>query len=399
MIVGFGDYRAELERLAPPRTLFTGPLEHRHLVHLLALADVTVVPSIFPEAFGMVAAEAASAGSPPLVARHSGLAEVAAGLEEEYPPPLAHLASFPTGDADALAEQLNELLALPVEERRALGAAARRAVERRWSWTGVAERLLEPFRLAGVDPADVAAAVARHPDVAEARAGDEGVRPDLQLRRRRVRHRVDPPVVPRFSVQAVGGDAAGVVATWSSLETVLSPWFGIETALSCRRRAPSLDPTRPGTGGGGCGLPPVLMVATTFFLVRETVVVVVRRPHGDADVERRAADADVLHLQRLRVEPVDAVRAVALDPDRARTGGDPARVEADAYRRPRAVGFGSTRDAPRAVVRHRSGRTPRRCRRARAADRDLRDDARHGAGRRSPPRRWRRSRAGGQAAG
>ncbi|MDX6512780.1 MAG: hypothetical protein QOE36_2284, partial [Gaiellaceae bacterium] len=145
VIVGFGDYRAELERLAPPRTLFTGPLEHRHLVHLLALADVTVVPSIFPEAFGMVAAEAASAGSPPLVARHSGLAEVAAGLEEEYPPALAHLAGFPPGEAGALAERLNELLALPVEERRALGAAARRAVERRWSWTGVAERLLEPF--------------------------------------------------------------------------------------------------------------------------------------------------------------------------------------------------------------------------------------------------------------
>ncbi|TML03017.1 MAG: glycosyltransferase family 4 protein, partial [Actinobacteria bacterium] len=55
VIVGFGDYRAELERTAPPRTLFTGPLEHRHLVHLIPLCEVTVVPSIFPEAFGMVA--------------------------------------------------------------------------------------------------------------------------------------------------------------------------------------------------------------------------------------------------------------------------------------------------------------------------------------------------------
>jgi glycosyltransferase involved in cell wall biosynthesis len=81
VIVGFGDYREELERIAPPRTLFTGPLEHRHLVHLLPLVDVSVVPSIFPEAFGMVAAEAAAAGVPPLVARHSGLAEIAAGLE------------------------------------------------------------------------------------------------------------------------------------------------------------------------------------------------------------------------------------------------------------------------------------------------------------------------------
>jgi glycosyltransferase involved in cell wall biosynthesis len=145
VIVGFGDYRAELEELAAPRTLFTGPLEHRHLVHLLALADVTVVPSIFPEAFGMVAAEAAAAGSPPLVARHSGLAEIAEGLEQEYPPQLAHLAAFSTGSTQELAGKLNELLALPAPDRAALREAARRATVTRWSWAGVAERLLEPF--------------------------------------------------------------------------------------------------------------------------------------------------------------------------------------------------------------------------------------------------------------
>ena len=61
VIVGFGDYRAELEKLAPERTLFTGPLEHRHLAQLIPLTDVAVVPSaVFPEAFGMVAAEAAA---------------------------------------------------------------------------------------------------------------------------------------------------------------------------------------------------------------------------------------------------------------------------------------------------------------------------------------------------
>src|SRR5204863_10186600 len=145
VIVGFGDYRAELEALAPPRTLFTGPLEHRHLVHLLALADVTVVPSIFPEGFGMVAAEAAAAGSLPLVARHSGLAEVAEGLEREYPPELRMVASFDTGDAQALAERLSALLALPPDEREALSQAARRAVVENWSWNRISERLLAPF--------------------------------------------------------------------------------------------------------------------------------------------------------------------------------------------------------------------------------------------------------------
>src|SRR6185437_7982649 len=70
VIVGFGDFRAQLEALAPPGTLFTGALEHRHLRHLLPLCDVAVVPSIFPEAFGMVAAEAAAAGVLPLVSAH-----------------------------------------------------------------------------------------------------------------------------------------------------------------------------------------------------------------------------------------------------------------------------------------------------------------------------------------
>jgi glycosyltransferase involved in cell wall biosynthesis len=125
--------------------LFTGALEHRHLVHLLPLADVSVVPSIFPEAFGMVAAEAAAAGVPPVVADHSGLAEVAAGIAAEYPAEFRQLTSFPTGDADALRDRLRALLELSPEERGALGSAARRAVERNWSWTRVAERLLEPL--------------------------------------------------------------------------------------------------------------------------------------------------------------------------------------------------------------------------------------------------------------
>ena len=111
-------------------------------MHLLPLADVAVVPSIFPEAFGMVAAEAAAAGCPPLVARHSGLAEVAQGLEAEYPEKLRGLTSFATGEVADLREKLAALLALSGSEREAVSAAARRAAVERWSWASVAERLL-----------------------------------------------------------------------------------------------------------------------------------------------------------------------------------------------------------------------------------------------------------------
>jgi glycosyltransferase involved in cell wall biosynthesis len=138
VVVGFGDYRAELEAIAGPNVLFTGPLEHRHLVHLIPLADVTVVPSIFPEAFGMVAAEAAAGGSIPLVARHSGLAEIAEALGSE-------LTSFETGNVADLREKVQRLLALSPQERDELRRHARRVAEERWSWAHVADRLLEPF--------------------------------------------------------------------------------------------------------------------------------------------------------------------------------------------------------------------------------------------------------------
>jgi glycosyltransferase involved in cell wall biosynthesis len=143
VIVGFGDYRAELERQAAGvDALFTGMLEHRHLVHLVALADASAVPSVFPEAFGMVAAESAAAGCPPVVADHSGLAEVGQGLEADYPPALRALVRFPSGDAEALRTRLSGIFALAPADRAALREAARRAAAQRWSWGSVAERIL-----------------------------------------------------------------------------------------------------------------------------------------------------------------------------------------------------------------------------------------------------------------
>jgi glycosyltransferase involved in cell wall biosynthesis len=144
VVVGFGPARAALEqqaaRLGVP-VLFTGPLQHRHLRHLWAVADVSVVPSVFPEAFGMVAAEAAATGCPPLVARHSGLAEVAAGLEAFLPQHL-HIVSFAPGDVADLRRRLAQILSLPDADRAELSAGCRAAVESLWSWDSVAHQIL-----------------------------------------------------------------------------------------------------------------------------------------------------------------------------------------------------------------------------------------------------------------
>ena len=153
VLVGFGPDRDELEERArrelPGRILFTGPLEHRHLVHLLPLARVAVTPSVFPEAFGMVAVEAASCGAPPLVARHSGLAEIAEGIESAYPPEHRTLAAFQPGSAGDLAEKLRAILELGDDDWAALSKAARHTVVERWSWERVGEMILAPL---GIGP-------------------------------------------------------------------------------------------------------------------------------------------------------------------------------------------------------------------------------------------------------
>jgi glycosyltransferase involved in cell wall biosynthesis len=121
---------------------FTGRLDHRYAPWALAAMDVLVVPSVLDEAFGMVSAEGAAAGALPLVARHSGLAEVADALETEVGRPgLFSFAPGP-GAAGAIAAGLDRLLDLDPEERGKLRTTVHAFVSRTWSWRVTADRLL-----------------------------------------------------------------------------------------------------------------------------------------------------------------------------------------------------------------------------------------------------------------
>jgi glycosyltransferase involved in cell wall biosynthesis len=123
---------------------FIGRLEHDEVAELLPGAEALVMPSTFPEAFGMVAAEAAACGVLPVSAGHSGMLEVSRKLMETLPGEVGRLTSFPVerGAVEAIAERLNGWLALPeaerVEAREALVETARRL----WSWEGVARGVL-----------------------------------------------------------------------------------------------------------------------------------------------------------------------------------------------------------------------------------------------------------------
>ena len=135
-------------RAAPPaadRVHFTGRLEHDDLPLLLPACEAQVMPSTFPESFGMVAAEAAACGALPLSANHSGMAEVTATLRPALPEHLRPLMSFDVGPGAVreIGSKLVRWLELdPAERERARAALAAEAA-RRYSWESVAERVIE----------------------------------------------------------------------------------------------------------------------------------------------------------------------------------------------------------------------------------------------------------------
>jgi glycosyltransferase involved in cell wall biosynthesis len=122
---------------------FTGMLDHRYAPSVLAAMNVQVVPSILDEAFGIVAAEGAAAGAMPMLARHSGLAEVAEALEAE----VGHSGLFSfapgAGAVGRIADGVDRLLSLPDDERRELRIAASAFVRSHWTWERTAAGLLE----------------------------------------------------------------------------------------------------------------------------------------------------------------------------------------------------------------------------------------------------------------
>jgi glycosyltransferase involved in cell wall biosynthesis len=139
---------------AADRIHFTGRLEHDDLPALLPACEAQVMPSTFPEAFGMVAAEAAACGVLPLSAGHSGMAEVTATLAPALPEELRPLLSFEVGPraVEEIAEKLVAWLTLdPAERERARSALAAEAA-RRYAWESVAEGVIAAAQADSLPP-------------------------------------------------------------------------------------------------------------------------------------------------------------------------------------------------------------------------------------------------------
>lgn len=137
VVAGSGSHRSALERLARARRViravrFAGHLAEADLAALLGTADIALVPSSY-EPFGMVALEAAAAGTPVVAGAAGGLPEViATGRTGLLVPPR---------DPSALAAAVVTVLNDPPLATR-LVRAAQRDIEARFVWS-VAARSTE----------------------------------------------------------------------------------------------------------------------------------------------------------------------------------------------------------------------------------------------------------------
>jgi glycosyltransferase involved in cell wall biosynthesis len=133
------EYGAQLQRMAASlpygRVTFAGSRPHEEIAATYWDADILINPS-FSEAFGMSLVEAMAAGKPVIATRTGGMTEIVASAQAGF--------LVERGDAAGLAEAILQLLAND-ELRHEMGRRGRRAVQEKYAWPRVAERLLHCY--------------------------------------------------------------------------------------------------------------------------------------------------------------------------------------------------------------------------------------------------------------
>ena len=149
--IDFNKYFRKLSITEMEHILTTGFLDHEALRFLLPLASLTIIPSKWPEAFGMVAVEAMAAGVFPLCNYHAGLRDVVDAVERVDPA----IAEIMRLDRQKFVEQLPGAVERALyflypqgfdnhTARREIGRKLRQIAIDNFSWDGIARKLIQP---------------------------------------------------------------------------------------------------------------------------------------------------------------------------------------------------------------------------------------------------------------
>ena len=127
---------------------FTGYVDHDSLAKLLPCADLAVATSIFPEAFGMVAAEALSSGVMPVQTHHSGFIDVINVVKEHFRDSFRGLKRLDLDEmlvpnlANNITVFLEYFSHMSDDERANIRQHCARLAKENFSWASIAERFL-----------------------------------------------------------------------------------------------------------------------------------------------------------------------------------------------------------------------------------------------------------------
>jgi glycosyltransferase involved in cell wall biosynthesis len=135
LIAGTGplrdDLQAQIERLGLTQHVrLLGFVPDPSLPYLYRAADVSVLPTVALEGFGLTTIESLAAGTPALVTPVGGLPEVVRGLSDAL--------LLPDASAPALAHGIATAFSAP--DRLPSAAACRAFVEAHYAWPAIAAR-------------------------------------------------------------------------------------------------------------------------------------------------------------------------------------------------------------------------------------------------------------------
>jgi len=123
-------------------TLFTGYFDQRYAVRILHSAEVSIFPSIYVEAFGMVIIEAMAAKVKPLCTRHSGFKETLDTAAANIPGMDIDDFSVPL-DERVLFNTVERTIALLEENKEDLVNEMSEFALNNYSWKGITKQLME----------------------------------------------------------------------------------------------------------------------------------------------------------------------------------------------------------------------------------------------------------------
>ncbi len=128
--------------------VFTGIAEHKELVKLLPAMDALIAPSVFPEAFGMVAIEAMACGVYPVLTYQSAFKEISDEVIEALDDQNFNInkVNLDKNASENIAENLIEYFnykeQIDSDEFSKLQSTLRDVVMQNYSWEGIAQKYL-----------------------------------------------------------------------------------------------------------------------------------------------------------------------------------------------------------------------------------------------------------------